>query len=39
MGEEKDKLTEVIIGCAFKICNTLGCGFLGEDNLTTDKHR
>jgi len=28
MKEEKDKLTEVIIGCAFKVSNTLGCGFL-----------
>ncbi len=25
---EKDKLTEEIIGCAFKVSNTLGCGFL-----------
>jgi len=28
MAEEKDKLTEAIIGCAFKVSNTLGCGFL-----------
>jgi GxxExxY protein len=28
MSEEKDKLTEAIIGCAFKVSNTLGCGFL-----------
>ena len=28
MTEEKDKLTETIIGCAFKVSNTLGCGFL-----------
>ncbi len=28
MNEEKDKLTEVIIGCAFKVSNTLGSGFL-----------
>ncbi len=28
MDEEKDKLTEAIIGCAFKVSNTLGCGFL-----------
>ncbi len=28
MIEEKDKLTEAIIGCAFKVSNTLGIGFL-----------
>jgi GxxExxY protein len=28
MSEDKDKLTEIIIGCAFKVSNTLGCGFL-----------
>jgi GxxExxY protein len=28
MNDEKDKLTETIIGCAFKVSNTLGCGFL-----------
>ncbi len=28
MNEDKDKLTEAIIGCAFKVSNTLGCGFL-----------
>ncbi len=28
MTEEKDKLTVIIIGCAFKVSNTLGCGFL-----------
>jgi GxxExxY protein len=28
MTEERDKLTEAIIGCAFKVSNTLGCGFL-----------
>ncbi len=28
MDEQKDKLTEIIIGCAFKVSNTLGCGFL-----------
>ena len=28
MTEEKDRLTETIIGCAFKVSNTLGCGFL-----------
>lgn len=28
MSEEKDKLTETIIGCAFKVSNTLGTGFL-----------
>jgi GxxExxY protein len=28
MDEEKDKLTEAIIGCAFKVNNPLGCGFL-----------
>jgi GxxExxY protein len=25
---ERDMLTEMIIGCAFKVSNTLGCGFL-----------
>jgi len=25
-----DELTEKIIGCAFGVANTLGCGFLGE---------
>jgi GxxExxY protein len=28
MSEERDKLTKTIIGCAFKVSNTLGCGFL-----------
>ena len=28
MNEDRDKLTEAIIGCAFKVGNTLGCGFL-----------
>ncbi len=28
MDNERDKLTEAIIGCAFKVSNTLGCGFL-----------
>ncbi len=28
MTEEQDWLTEKIIGCAFKVSNTLGCGFL-----------
>ncbi len=28
MTEERDKLTESIIGCAFKVSNTLGSGFL-----------
>jgi GxxExxY protein len=28
MNEEKDKLTEAIIGCAFTVSNTLGIGFL-----------
>jgi GxxExxY protein len=28
MNEERDKLTQTIIGCAFKVSNTLGCGFL-----------
>jgi GxxExxY protein len=28
MNEERDKLTETIIGCAFKVSNTLGSGFL-----------
>jgi GxxExxY protein len=28
MEEVKDKLTEKIIGCAFTVSNTLGCGFL-----------
>jgi GxxExxY protein len=28
MTEENDKLTEAIIGCAFTVSNTLGCGFL-----------
>jgi GxxExxY protein len=28
MNEDRDKLTETIIGCAFKVNNTLGCGFL-----------
>jgi len=28
MNEDRDKLTETIIGCAFKVSNTLGCGFL-----------
>jgi GxxExxY protein len=28
MEEEKDKLTEKIIGCAFAVSNILGCGFL-----------
>ncbi len=28
MEEQKDKLTEKIIGCAFKVSNTLGSGFL-----------
>ena len=28
MAEDRDKLTETIIGCAFKVSNTLGCGFL-----------
>jgi GxxExxY protein len=27
-GEEINKITETIIGCAFKVGNTLGCGFL-----------
>ena len=28
MEEELNALTEKIIGCAFKVANTLGCGFL-----------
>ena len=28
MNEERDKLTEAIIGCAFSVSNSLGCGFL-----------
>lgn len=28
MNEDRDKLTETIIGSAFKVSNTLGCGFL-----------
>jgi GxxExxY protein len=28
MNGDRDKLTEIIIGCAFKVSNTLGCGFL-----------
>jgi len=28
MDENRDKLTEKIIGCAFKVSNSLGCGFL-----------
>ena len=28
INEEKDKLTEAIIGSAFRVSNTLGCGFL-----------
>ena len=28
MGMEIDKITETIIGCAFKVSNTLGAGFL-----------
>jgi GxxExxY protein len=28
MDNERDQLTEAIIGCAFKVSNTLGCGFL-----------
>ncbi len=28
MNEERDKLTENIIGCAFKVSNALGIGFL-----------
>ena len=28
MNEDRDKLTEAIIGCAFKVSNTLGSGFL-----------
>ena len=30
MNEERDNLTEKIIGCAFKVSNTLGCGFLDK---------
>jgi GxxExxY protein len=26
--QELNSLTELIIGCAFKVSNTLGCGFL-----------
>jgi GxxExxY protein len=26
--EEINKITEMIIGCAYKVSNTLGCGFL-----------
>jgi GxxExxY protein len=25
---ETDKVTETIVGCAYKVCNTLGCGFV-----------
>ena len=25
---ETDKVTEAIVGCAYKVCNTLGCGFV-----------
>jgi GxxExxY protein len=25
---ETDKVTEGIVGCAYKVCNTLGCGFV-----------
>ena len=28
MNEDRDKLTEAIIGCAFKVSNELGTGFL-----------
>ncbi len=28
MDNERDQLTEAIIGCVFKVSNTLGCGFL-----------
>jgi GxxExxY protein len=28
MIENRDKLTETIIGCAFSVSNALGCGFL-----------
>jgi GxxExxY protein len=28
MNEEKDKFTELIIGSAFRVSSTLGCGFL-----------
>jgi GxxExxY protein len=28
MNDDRDKLTETIIGCAFTVSNTLGCGFL-----------
>ncbi len=27
-GSELNKISEAIIGCAFKVGNTLGCGFL-----------
>ncbi|NJD60434.1 MAG: GxxExxY protein [Anaerolineales bacterium] len=32
MNEERDELTEKILGCAFKVSNTLGCGFLEKVN-------
>jgi len=36
--DNQNKLSEKIIGCAFKVHNTLGCGFLEKINENALTH-